>query len=575
MDFICLRKNLKREFKGLKKNHIALLGDSSTQLLHQAIRGYGYEVGYDIDIFEADYDQIDRQVFDPSSNLYQHTFDFVIIVNSSQKLLKKFYSIEKDLKPLFATSYIEKAESTYHILVEKLNCRVIYFNFPEINDTVFGNFSSKIDLSFLYQLRKINYELMNLSQKLKNLFISDISSLQNQYGQTFVTDNKVYVTTDNVFSLDFLPFVAKNTVDIIQSVLGQFKKCLILDLDNTTWGGIIGDDGIENIQIGDLGIGKAFTDLQLWAKQLKERGVILAICSKNSEDIAREPFEKHPDMKLRLEDISVFVANWENKADNVMHIQSILNIGFDSMVFLDDNPFERNLVRTAIPQITVPELPEDPADYLPYLRTLNLFETASFSENDTERTKQYQEEEKRVTMQKSFTSEDEFLQSLNMISLVSPFNKFNTPRVAQLSQRSNQFNLRTERYTEKDVVRIGNSSNYHTLTFDLKDKYGVYGLISTIVLCKQEDIFFIENWIMSCRVLKRGMEHFVLNTIIDSAIQNGCSKIQGEYIPTAKNGMVKDHYANLGFKKQGPFWLMETKNYSIKKTHVQKLIETF
>jgi FkbH-like protein len=241
-----------------------------------------------------------------------------------------------------------------------------------------------------------------LSQNTNNLFINDIVSLQIQFGSSFIIDNKFYINSDITFSLDFLPHVAKSTLDIIKSIEGKINKCLILDLDNTIWGGIIGDDGVEGIQIGHLGIGKAFTELQQWFKQLKERGIILAICSKNTEAIAKEPFINHPEMILKLEDIAVFIANWETKVDNIKYIQSILNIGFDSIVFIDDNPFERNFVKENIPEINVPDLPEDPVDYLSFLRSLNLFETSGFTSEDTERTHLYQEEAKRQVFKKSF-----------------------------------------------------------------------------------------------------------------------------------------------------------------------------
>jgi FkbH-like protein len=377
-----------------------------------------------------------------------------------------------------------------------------------------------------------------------------------------------------VLSLEVLPEVARKTVDIIAATDGKFKKCLVVDLDNTLWGGVIGDDGMENIQIGGLGIGKAFTEFQYWIKKLKERGIIIAVCSKNTESIAKEPFEKHPDMILRLDDIAVFMANWETKVDNIRQIQSILNIGFDSMVFLDDNPFERGIVRENIAGITVPELPEDPADYLEFLYQQNLFETISFSGEDAERTKQYQVEAQRTMLQKSFTNEDDFLKSLNMVSLVEPFNKFNAPRVAQLSQRSNQFNLRTIRYTEADIESFANSPDFFPLTFTLEDKFGDNGLISVILLRTQdEDSLFVDTWLMSCRVLKRGMENFVLNEIVNVAKQNNFATIIGEYIPTAKNAMVKDHYKNLGFARKNNQWVLNVLDYEPRKTFIRnKLI---
>jgi FkbH-like protein len=565
MNFNDLKKNLKKDYSKLKKVKVAVLGDSATQLLVQAVRGYGYEVGYNFEMYEADYDQVDLQVYDKDSEFYETKSEYVIIYNSAEKLMKKFYKLGSQDKMNFAEKHIEAIANMYETITRNNKCKVIYFNYVELNDYVFGNYSNKTSYSFLYQIRKINYELMNLSQKYKNLFVNDAASLHNTYGQAFCTDPKITISTEIIFSFDFLPIIAKNTVDIILAIAGLMKKCVILDLDNTLWGGIIGDDGVENIHIGELGIGKAFTALQLYLKQLKQRGIILAVCSKNTEHIAKEPFEKHPDMVLKLADIAIFVANWENKAQNIKYIQSILNIGFDSMVFLDDNPFERNMVKTHIPEITVPDLPEDPAEYVNYLRSCNLFETASYTEEDEQRTQQYQEEAQRAIVQQQFVNEDEFLGSLNMISDVKPFNKFSIPRVSQLTQRSNQFNLRTVRYSEEEVTNITNSDGYMTIDFTLEDKYGDYGLISLIILKKQGEAIFVDTWIMSCRVLKRGMEKFVLNQIVEHARKNGFKEIIGEYLPTAKNGMVKNHYSDLGFsevKTDTSTWKLDVGTFS-------------
>jgi FkbH-like protein len=560
--FQSLKKNLKKDFSTRKTIKMAVLGDSATQMYVQALRGYGYEAGYNFDVFEADYNQVELQVYDPESELYRFAPEYTLIIFCVNKLFNKFGTLPASEKTGFATGQIEHYQSLFKTIEKNMTTQIIFANFNEVNDGVFGNYANKTNSSFLYQTRKINYELMNLAQKAKNLFILDLNALQSHYGADFVMDNKIYVTTELFFKLDFLPVLAHHTVDIIQAIEGKFKKCLILDLDNTLWGGVIGDDGIENIQIGSLGIGKAYTEIQIWAKQLKQRGIILAVCSKNDEKNAKEPFEKHPEMVLKLEDISLFVANWENKADNIRYIQKVLNIGFDSMVFLDDNPFERNMVKTHIQDITVPELPEDPAEYLPYLRTLNLFETASYTEEDEKRTDKYRVEAKRVAAYEHYTNETDFLKSLNMVSKVEGFNGFNTPRVAQLTQRSNQFNLRTVRYTEQEIEKMAKDDNYVNLAFSLKDKYGEYGLISVVILRKlKKETLFIDTWIMSCRVLKRDMEKFVLNTLVEAAQAQNYRFIQGEFLPTAKNGMVKDHYKNLGFVKENGLWSLNVEKY--------------
>ena len=545
-----LKKITKHMPVDLSAIKVALTGDTATQFLATAIRGTGAERGYQIDLFEAEYNQVERQFLDPSSELYQTDADFIVLFQSTHKLGEKHSLLSPSQQESLAEERLAFVASVCEnpMLASK---KIICLNYPEIEDTVFGSYATKVTSSFTYQVRKLNMGLMDLSQRYANLFICDIAGLQNKLGRDMMFAPNVYVSTEMVLSIDALPYVASRVMDIICAIKGQFKKCLILDLDNTVWGGVIGDDGLEGIQLGHgLGIGKAFTEFQMWVKKLKQRGVIICVASKNNEETAKEPFEKHPDMVLKLEDIAVFQANWETKVDNIRTIQRILNIGFDSMVFLDDNPFERNIVRENIPGITVPELPQDPGEYLEYLYSLNLFETASYSQADKDRTKQYQVEAQRVSLQKTFSNEADFLKSLDMTSVVSGFNKFNTPRVAQLSQRSNQFNLRTVRYTEADIEALGQDPDVIDLSFTLEDKFGDNGLIAVIIMKKQdEETLFIDTWFMSCRVLKRGMEDFTLNTMVEAAREKGYKRIIGEYLPTPKNKMVENHYPSLGFQK--------------------------
>jgi len=569
-NFLQLKSNLKKDFSALKKIKVALLGDTATQFLNQAIRGCGYDKGFNLDIFEADFDQVERQILDVNSELYIFKPEIVIVFESSHKLLARYNKSSSDHKDL-ALERLSKINTLYKTISSKLSAKLIYYNYSEIDDSVFGNYANKIESSFLYQQRKLNYELMNYAMQHPDFYICDLASIQNFSGKSSLFPASIYINSEMVLSMEILPLVAARTLDLINALNGKIKKCLILDLDNTLWGGVIGDDGIENIQLGTLGIGKAFTEFQYWIKKLKERGIIIAVCSKNTESVAKEVFEKHPDMVLKLEEISVFVANWENKVTNIRYIQNVLNIGFDSMVFMDDNPFERSMVRENIPDLTVPELPEDPADYLEYIYTLNLFETISFSQEDKERTKLYQLDAQRSLLSNSFTNEEEFLKNLEMISLVEPFTKFNIPRVAQLSQRSNQFNLRTVRYTEADIESISRSPEHFSFSFSLKDKLGDNGLICVIILKKEDrETLFIDSWFMSCRVLKRSMENFVMNTILEFAKTNKYKILKGEYIPTLKNVLVKDHYEGLGFTKlDNNYWIINPETFSKKTTYIE------
>lgn len=545
-----LKKLLKKDLTGLPSVKLALVGDTATQLLATAIKGTGVERGLHVNLFEAEYNQVERQLMDPTSELYAFDADIIVVFQSTHKLGEHHSLLAVEQQMSLADDRLGFVASICEIPA-LANKKIVYFNYPEIEDVVFGSYANKVTSSLTYQVRKLNYELMNLSQQYPNLFICDIAGVQNKLGRDVMFAANVYTSTEMVLSVDALPFVASRVMDIVCAIRGQLKKCLILDLDNTVWGGVIGDDGMEGIQLGHgLGIGKAFTEFQMWVKKLKQRGIIICVASKNNEETAKEPFEKHPDMVLKLDDIAVFQANWETKVDNIRTIQSILNIGFDSMVFLDDNPFERNMVRENIAGITVPELPEDPAEYLEYLYALNLFETASYSNLDKDRTKQYQVEAKRVSLSKTFANEADFLKSLHMVSTVGGFTKFNTPRVAQLSQRSNQFNLRTVRYTEADVSAMAADSDVIDLSFTLEDKFGDNGLIAVVIMKPQDkETLFVDTWLMSCRVLKRGMENFTLNTMVERAKAAGYKKIIGEYLPTPKNKMVEDHYTGLGFTK--------------------------
>ncbi len=571
MKFAELEKNCKKSTDTCTDFYsLAILGNCATQHLAKAIKGYAYEEKIALHVFDADYNQIDAQVMDNNSELYQMTPDFTLFWLCTEKLYEAF--CQSTNRSDFANQIIMYLEGYWNRVNQQYKTTILQFNFTQIDDRIFGNYGNKTQDSFLFQIRKLNYLLMEKCTQYKNVFIIDIEYLQQIYGEDGIKENKMYYIAKMPLSTKILPEVAKQTIDVIKAMKGKMKKCVILDLDNTLWGGVIGDDGLENIQIGELGLGHAFSEFQMWLKELQKRGIILAVCSKNEEVVAKEPFLHHPEMVLHMEDIAMFVANWEDKASNIKKIQDTLNIGMDSIVFFDDNPFERNLVKSMIPDITVPDLPEDPSQYLEYVKLLNLFETAAYSETDKNRTKQYQEEIGRVNLQKQFSSYSEYLESLEMVAEAKPFDKFHFSRIAQLTQRSNQFNLRTVRYTEQEIEQLAKEKEHLTLYFTLKDKFGDYGLISVVVLDKQpENTLFISEWLMSCRVLKRGMEEFILDEIIRTAEENGFKKVIGEYIRTPKNNMVSELYKKMGFHEvEKDRYEVNVTEYEKHKTSIQK-----
>lgn len=528
---------------------IAVLGNYATQFTCKSIEKAFKKKGCKAILYNADFNAIDFEIIDENSGLYKFEPSYLVWHESTLGLRDLFYQTSVNDRSCFAKNYIEKIETYIGRIRQILPNTVILFpNHGLIfNDNIFGNFAAKVDSSWLFQVVKLNALVNEVSVRNDSFYVFD-SVNQELYGRH--TDYSQVVNAELHFTPPYLDWLAESIAKFVLTISGKFKKCVILDLDNTLWGGIIGDDGLEGIQIGSLGIGKAFTRFQKWLKELKNRGVVLAVCSKNNLEVAQQPFRSHSDMILSLDDIAVFIANWDSKADNINTIREILNIGFDSMVFLDDNPAERDIVRKHLPDVEVPEMPEDPAEYVPFLIAQNIFETSSYSTNDSERTQQYQIEALRVEMSKSITDMSVFLTSLNMRAEVRSFRKEDVDRVAQLTQRSNQFNLRTIRYTSSEINSMIENKEYCTFCVEVNDKFGSYGLISVgIIKLLGGGVAFIDTWIMSCRVLKRTVEHYLMNTIVGYLKEKNIEKLEGEYLSTIKNSLVENLLDELGMEK--------------------------
>jgi FkbH-like protein len=353
------------------------------------------------------------------------------------------------------------------------------------------------------------------------------------------------------FSDEVIPLYGDHVGRTIAAIRGKSRKVLVLDLDNTVWGGVIGDDGLEGIKVaqGDAQ-GEAHLALQRLALDLRQRGIVLAVSSKNSDEVARQPFEEHPEMLLKLDHIAVFQANWNDKATNIQAIAEELSLGLEAMVFLDDNPVERGLVRKLLPQVAVPELPEEPAYYARTLAAAGYFEAVTFAGEDLKRADFYRDNAKRANLQKQVGGVNAYLLSLNMTITFQPFDATSRARIVQLINKSNQYNLTTRRYTDLEVAAAENAPTVFTLQVRLADIFGDNGMIS-VVICRpaEDDVWEIDTWLMSCRVLGRCVENMVLCEILKHARTAGIEKLSGIYRPTERNKLVVDHYAKLGFTK--------------------------
>ncbi|NOT26786.1 MAG: HAD-IIIC family phosphatase [Acidobacteria bacterium] len=441
-----------------------------------------------------------------------------------------------------------------------LSCDIVMNSFEEPLHRVFGNFECKWQPSASHFVRSVNAQLAQLAPG--SVHFNDVNFLAGYHGRKNWRDERLYDMAKVPVSYDYLSAYARNLAAVCASAFGRSKKCLVLDLDNTLWGGVVADDGVGGIQIGnDSAGGEAYLRFQSYVRGLKDRGVILAVCSKNAEGLAREPFTARAEMVLKLEDISCFVANWRPKPENLVAISQQLEIGLDSMVFVDDNPMERDYVRQSLPQIEVVELGEDPSTYTATLSRAHYFETVAVTGDDLKRTEQYRGNSLRHELLTTVGNYEDFLKSLEMKACVRPFDLANLSRITQLINKTNQFNVTTKRRTESDVSRIVGNDGFITAFARLSDRFGDHGLVSAFIgeISSGRELR-VDTWLMSCRVLKRGLELFLFQEIVRQAIKRQLVCIRGQYIPTAKNQLVEMLFEEMGFSRDsdtpgdGTFW---------------------
>ena len=556
---------------------LALLSDAATQQIVPVLAANLDRSGFSASIYEGPFDAIELEAYDPSSGLYSFNPASVVILNATQALHASFAR-----RKISAVDFIEETfarmTGVWNAIQSNCQATIIQSTFALPLERYFGNYDLKAPESFYAVTLGLNARIVEAARQRKGVLLNDVDGVASLVGRKHFFDDRFWDMWKTFCSLDWLPHLAQNLTDILVAMQGRGVKCVVVDLDNTLWGGVIGDDGLEGIVLTAHGEGEAFYRLQLFLRELLRRGVILAVCSKNDEVNALLPFESHPDMVLRREDISVFIANWDDKASNIRQIQQVLNIAFDSMVFLDDNPFERNLVRELLPDVIVPELPQDPSDYVRFLTQLNLFETTTFSNEDLQRAEMYRVEAQRREAAASYASADEFLQSLEMQIVVSRFDPFQLTRIAQLIQRSNQFNLVTRRHSEAECERMMNDPSMIPLYVKLSDRLGDHGLISVVILEIQEESLYIGDWLMSCRVLSRGVEQYVMNTVFMYAAEVGATQVFGRYARTQKNGMVKDFYRQFGFtliseSEDSTSWSLSVQAYQPARVHMKAFEE--
>jgi len=531
----------------------AILASSTVEHLIPFIELAAFRRRIILEVYTGVYGQYRQEIINPGSELHRFRPDVVTFALDAAAVPPQGNLL---VSPEELNEMIQAQIGELSVLWEAVSRKgwtVIQQNIVVPTRAVLGHLDAGVPGTPRYWYNALN-DALAAAAKNHGTLLFDVDGLASQVGKDQWLNEPLWHHAKQSFSPDCAPLYADHLTRLLAGVRGLSKKCLVLDLDNTLWGGVIGDDGLENIEIGQgTGVGEAYVAFQSYLRLLKARGVVLAVCSKNEEHNARLPFEKHPDMVLRLDDFVVFVANWQDKISNLKKIAEELRLGLDSFVFFDDHPVERHLIRQAYPMVEVPEVPEDPALYVACLSDAGYFETVSFTHDDTQRSAQYAANRKRRVSSGVTPDPQSFLKDLNMKMTVSPFDGVSRSRTAQLINKSNQFNLTTRRYTEKQVELMQRDPQMLTFQIRLEDAYGDNGLISVVILrpftgsADSRRIGLIDTWLMSCRVLGRQVEQEVLNVVAEQARRRGFESLRGEYIPTEKNGLVRDHYANLGF----------------------------
>lgn len=542
-----IKKALLADGSNRLKKKIAVLGGSTTHDIVKILELFLLHYGIEPQFYESEYAQYWQDAMFDNEELAAFAPD-ILYIHTSNRNIQEYPQLSDTVETVEAL--LDKTYRHYEVMWDKLweryHCPVIQNNFEPPFYRLLGNREASDIHGRISFLNGLNERFYRYARGHNHFYINDIAYLSACYGLDKWADPFYWHMYKYALCLPAIPTLAFNLANIVKSVYGKNKKALVLDLDNTLWGGVVGDDGAENLEIGqETSMGQVYAEFQEYLKRQKDIGIMLNVSSKNEEENAMAGL-MHPDGTLKPEDFVLIKANWEPKSKNVAEIASELNIMQDSLVFVDDNPAEREIVRSSLAGVSVPEI-EGPEQYIRLLDHSGFFEVTSLSEDDRQRSEMYKANLERKKEQESFGSYEDYLYSLHMKGTIRAFEPLYMARIAQLTNKSNQFNLTTRRYTQAEIEQLAADASYVTLYGKLEDKFGDNGVVSVLIGHKEGSLLHMDLWLMSCRVLKRDMEYAMLDTLVHTCIKAGIKEIKGYYYPTAKNKMVEDFYGLMGF----------------------------
>ena len=581
-DLFRKRKSLRRELsaaENLQPIRIAVLGGSTTNEVVDLLEIFLLESGFQPTFHQSEYGRFYEDAVLEPGDLVAFKPD-VVYVHTSCLNVQSWPSVncsEADFQG-YVDAETGRFRQIWQSLKDNVSAQIIQNNFELPPHSFLGNLDAVSSGGMSRFSAALNAEFARSAVDDPRLLLQDVHSLSARIGLDNWFDWDRYFSYKILTTTDANVAMARSLASIMRAIYGKSRKVLVLDLDNTLWGGVIGDDGVDKIQIGrETPVAEAYTAFQEYCLSLQRRGVLLAVCSKNDEEIAKQGFA-HPDSVLKLEHFSSFKANWEPKHENVLAIAKELNLGVDSFVFVDDNPAERAIVSAQIHGIAVPDIGKDVSHYAARIDAGRYFEPVSMSQEDLSRAELYQTNAERATMAGQFADYGEYLDSLTMTAEIERFRPLYLERIAQLTNKTNQFNLTTRRYTLAEMEAILRDEHYIGLYGKLSDRFGDNGLITIVLGRREQEVLHLDLWLMSCRVLKRDMELAMLDELVREARSAGVQTIQGYFLPTKKNGMVAEHYEKLGFESvsvdadsRASVWKLDVHSYTSKNRHIKIL----
>lgn len=543
-----------------KKIRIGILGSFTLNGLKETLQVKCAEKKIGSSIFVSGYNQYNQDILNDKSELYNFLPDITFLILDTRNILGNFfysaYSLSSDQRKELVEKKSEELINLLEVFTTKSKSKLIVTSLTIPTYSSYGIYETKAEFGLMEMIHNLNSKLIDYAKRNSSVYVYDFNGFISRYGESNVFDFRQYFFGDIKISLEFIPQFAEDLMGYVKAVMGTNKKCIVLDLDNTLWGGIVGEDGFNGIKLGLTPPGNAFVEFQRTILALNQRGIILAINSKNNEDDALEVLRKHPYMILREENFASIRINWNDKVTNMREIAEELNIGLDSMVFFDDDPVNREYMNLNLPEVLTVDLPSDPALYTPTLHNINDFSVLKITDEDIQRKDMYLQEKKRKDYEKGVTSLEDFLKQLEIKLTIKKANQFTIPRISQLTLKTNQFNLTTRRYQEEEITKFSQDDNMLVGCAQVEDKFGDNGITGVFIVKKENPKeWSIDTFLLSCRVMGREVEKGILSYIIKKADENKIEHLKAQYIPTQKNKPVESFLSDCGFKKEGDSWI--------------------